>query len=380
MTNALGDRCNTNLLTANQLGTPSDHIAIAYIDTIIPAPPFNEDLQVTCAVGNTTDTGIIISANDLQVTTGDVLITAGKCVAGTGLTATTGDIAALAGNVTASASVIAGTTMTAGTGITATAGNIVASAGDIETTAGNIKSGGEIVSDAFIRSDNGNILAVTGDIYTDVGDIYTKAGGKIETKGTGGIISASGNITATAGDIVATAGKVTAGANMVAGTDITAGTGITITTGDLTATTGGVQVAAGFSKLNRVEYNTYYGGSTYAAPIALTNVAPYVAFTLPVNTFTFVLFYTHAAVGAASFPFELHTSLTDVLKDYSIIVSSHTADNNGGQSLGYNNIVSGDSVSAPADKSKITIIINTSGIYAAQTLKAIVQLVYSPSP
>jgi hypothetical protein len=286
MANALGDRSSTKILTAEQLGTPSNHIAIAYIDSIQPAPPFNEDLQATCNIGNTTTTPIICDS------------------------------------------------------LTATANDITAAAGDIEATLGDITAGGEIVSVS------GNIEAMAGNITALVGNIEATAG----------------DITAVAGNIQATAGDITA------------------TLGNIVATSGGVTAAAGNSKFNRMEYSYYYGGSTYAAPIALTNVLPYVAFSIPPNIYTFVLFYTHALVGVSSFPFELHTSLTDVLKDYNIIVSSHTANNNGGQSLGYNNIVSGDSLSDPTNKSKITVIINTSGTYASQTLKCIVQLVYSPSP
>jgi hypothetical protein len=38
MSNALGDRSNTKILTAEQLGTPSNHISTLYVDSIIPAP------------------------------------------------------------------------------------------------------------------------------------------------------------------------------------------------------------------------------------------------------------------------------------------------------------------------------------------------------
>ena len=62
----------TKILAADSLGTAANHIPVAYIDSIIPAPPFNEDLQTTCSFGNTTDTGIVVSAGDVEVTAGDV--------------------------------------------------------------------------------------------------------------------------------------------------------------------------------------------------------------------------------------------------------------------------------------------------------------------
>jgi hypothetical protein len=87
MANALGDRSSTKILTAEQLGTPSNHIAIAYIDSIQPAPPFNEDLQATCNIGNTTTTPIICdsltaTANDITAAAGDIEATLGDITAG----------------------------------------------------------------------------------------------------------------------------------------------------------------------------------------------------------------------------------------------------------------------------------------------------------
>jgi len=288
MSNALGDRSSTKILTAEQLGTPSNHVKVAYIDSIIPAPPFTEDLQATCDIGNTTTTPI--NCESLNVT-------------------------------------------------------------------GGAGSPYGIVSVEGIKVNSGGITLDTDDLVVNDGSITV----------------ANGDIDVTVGSITVAAGAV------IAGTTVTAGTGITATAGDITATAGGI-IANGNSLLNRVQYNTFYGGSTYTAPIAITNIAPYVAFTLPVDTYTFVLFATHAASGSSSFPFELHTSLTDVMKDYSLIVSGQTANNNGAVSIGYSNIVSGDSVSDPTNKSKITVIVNTAVGATTQVMKFIVKLVYSPSP
>ena len=295
MSNALGDRSSTKILTAEQLGTPSNHVKVAYIDSIIPAPPFTEDLQATCDIGNTTTTPI--NCESLNVTGG----------AGSAYSIVTFD------------------------GI-------------------KVNSGGITLDEDDLVVNDGTITVANGDIDVTVG-----------------------SITVAAGDIVATAGSV------IAGTTVTAGTGITATAGDITATAGGI-IANGNSLLNRVQYNTYYGGSSYTSPIALSLILPYVAFTLPADTYTFVLFATHAVSGSASFPFELHTSLTDVMKDYSLIVSGQTANNNGAVSIGYSNIVSGDSVSDPTNKSKITVIVNTAVGATTQVMKFIVKLVYSPSP
>lgn len=59
MTNALGNRSDTNILTAQNLGTPSNHVKIAYIDTFVPPIAVGVDnLQQTCDIGNTTTTDI----------------------------------------------------------------------------------------------------------------------------------------------------------------------------------------------------------------------------------------------------------------------------------------------------------------------------------
>jgi len=288
MSNALGDRSSTKILTAEQLGTPSNHVKVAYIDSIIPAPPFTEDLQATCDIGNTTTTPI--NCESLNVT-------------------------------------------------------------------GGAGSPYGIVSVEGIKVNSGGITLDTDDLVVNDGSITV----------------ANGDIDVTVGSITVVAGAV------IAGTTVTAGTGITATAGDITATAGGI-IANGNSLLNRVQYNTFYGESSYTSPIALSLILPYVAFTLPADTYTFVLFATHAVSGSASFPFELHTSLTDVMKDYSLIVSGQTANNNGAVSIGYSNIVSGDSVSDPTNKSKITVIVNTAVGATTQVMKFIVKLVYSPSP
>ena len=53
MATSLGDRTRTKILTAEQLGTPSNHVAVAYIDSIIPSPVApTESLQNTLTAGN----------------------------------------------------------------------------------------------------------------------------------------------------------------------------------------------------------------------------------------------------------------------------------------------------------------------------------------
>ena len=209
--------------------------------------------------------------------------------------------------------------------VSVTRGGLVVNNSITSTTGDFLAPAGRMIANDFIRSDTGNILAATGDVYANTGDVY----------------SISGNLRADAGGVLAPLGN---------------------------------------SKFNRMEFNTYFGGSSYGSPIAITSSSPYNAFTIPTNTYNFVLFATHASSGSTFFPFELHTSITDVLKDYSLIVSAQTANNNGGASLGYTSIVSGDSVSDPTNKSKITVIINTAVGATVQVMKFIVKLEYTPSP
>ena len=344
--NALGDLTRTKTLLAEQLGTADNHITTAYIDTIIPAHPFNEDLQITCGFGHTTDTDIDMTLGDLTIDVGSIAVTAGNLETG--------------GHVEAGTHIEATTHLTAGTDITSTAGDIKTLAGDIDSS-GSITAGTEVVAGTGIRNLTGDIVSEVGRISVGTVGNPTGATGNIINYGTGSIICEQGHIRAS--------------------TYITADTGdIESTAGDLKAPAGGVDAPLGNSLFNRMQYTTYYGGSTFAAPLALVNVAPYNNYTIPNGTYNFVLFCT-GVVGSATFPLELFTSYTDLLKDYSVKVDFQTCDNAGNASLGFNNIVIGHAQSAPADTSKCTILTNSTLVYAAPTIvKITVNLEYSPSP
>ena len=196
----------TNILAAQSLGTAANHIPVAYIDSIIPAPPFNEDLQTTCSFGNTTNTGIVVSANNVDVTSGD----------------------------------------------------ITAAAGDIEATLGDITAGGEIISvSGNIEAMAGNITALAGDITATAGNIQATAG----SVSAGTTLTAGTGMTSTTGNITATAGSVSAG------TTVTAGTGMTSTTGNIDAILGNIDSKVGFIQGQQLKMNNFVdGGTTQLTP------------------------------------------------------------------------------------------------------------------
>jgi hypothetical protein len=232
----------TNILAAQSLGTAANHIPVAYIDSIIPAPPFNEDLQTTCSFGFTTTTPIICdsltaTANDITAAAGDIEATLGDITAGGEILSVSGNIQALAGNIQATAgSVSAGTTVTAGTGMTSTTGNI-------DATAGSVSAGTTVTAGTGMTSTTGNIDATAGSV----------SAGTTLTAGTG-MTSTTGNITATAGSVSA-------------GTTVTAGTGMTSTTGNIEATLGNIDSQVGFIQGQQLKMNNYVdGGTTQLTP------------------------------------------------------------------------------------------------------------------
>jgi len=169
----------------------------------------------------------------------------------------------------------------------------------------------------------------------------------VSALGTGHVSAATGDLFTVSGDIYANSGDLTIGGN---------------------------------SLLNRMQYETYYGGSTFGSPIVLNNGLPYQHFTLPNGKYNFVLFCKGIA-GSMSYPLELHTSYTNLQRNYSIKVDFQTADNAGNASLGFNNVVIGYADSAPTDSKKIGILVNSSLVYATPSvLKITVHLEYSPSP
>jgi hypothetical protein len=204
----------TNILAAQSLGTAANHIPVAYIDSIIPAPPFNEDLQTTCSFGNTTNTGIVVSANNLDVTSGDI-------------TAGSGDIEATAGNINAGVDITAGGDITAGVDITAV---------------------GEIVSGIGIRN-------LTGDIVSELGKVSVgSAPGSIAT---GNIINYG------SGSIIAEQGHVRAFTYIKADTQY------------IEATLGNIDSKVGFIQGQQLKMNNFVNGGTSQAvpqlpPFAIT--------------------------------------------------------------------------------------------------------------
>jgi hypothetical protein len=180
----------TNILAAQSLGTAANHIPVAYIDSIIPAPPFNEDLQTTCSFGFTTTTPIICdsltaTANDITAAAGDIEATLGDITAGGEITSVSGNIQATAGDITA----VAGN-------IQATAGDITATLGNITATAGDITAGGEIVSGIGIRNLTGDIVSEKGKVSVGVSGNLTSATGNIINYGSGSIIAEQGHVRA----------------------------------------------------------------------------------------------------------------------------------------------------------------------------------------
>jgi hypothetical protein len=113
------------------LGTPSNHVAIAYIDSIQPAPS-NEDLQATCNVGNTTTTPIICDSLTATANAGYY------GAAGTGITSTTGDIVAEVGKL--SVGITSGSSAT-GNIINYGTGSIIAEQGHVRAFT-YVKAGG----------------------------------------------------------------------------------------------------------------------------------------------------------------------------------------------------------------------------------------------
>ncbi len=211
-------------------------------------------------------------------------------------------------------------------------------------------------------------------------------------------IVANQNLTATNGDITATGGNITCvsgttssvdivASNRITGTNqITCTTGdITANTGDLVATTGGCRAGEGFSLLNRIQFKTYYGGTTATAPLAVApqGITPLRVFTMPNpvgTTFQLTVFLTNSQINAQEFAFEVHNLPRFCLRDYQLHMTAQTYRNGGGFSLGFNGIVIGEAISDPTNTSKCTCIFNTAQPYAAQQIKCNVRFEYSPSP
>jgi len=382
MTNALGDTCLTKLLMAETLGTPSKHVQTAYIDNIIPHPSLaTPNLQNVTTEGNTTDTDIVMSLGNLEVTAGHVeagghvhavtnivtttgnieaqlgdihtlagdIISAGKVQAATNITATTGDIKTLAGDIDSSG------TLTAGTGITSTTGDITASSGKVlashcETTghmeAGtHVQAGSHVIATTYVKADT-NITATTGDIKTLAGDIVSA--GSL-TSGTG-ITSTSGDIECSAGDIRAPSGGFSCGSS---------------------------------SLLNRLRYNTDYGmylgnPTSYLNPYQLSGFGIWNPVTIPAGYYNCVLF-CKGNPTQTQYQFEFTTSYLDVLKDYTIKVHLQpaydpTSSNNTGVQevrIGY----------MSPNSYQFKVQVDSSVAYATnQILKFSFHLEYSPSP
>ena len=137
-------------------------------------------------------------ANEIRSITGTFDNSALGVATGTTLT-TTGAVTAVGSTYGSLCNIVAG--LTVGSGIVNASGTIVNSAsggfvntgtggltnngsggvdcqgsGKVKTASGNIESGGRIISNQFIRCDNGNIIAATGRIYAAVGNLEALAG------------------------------------------------------------------------------------------------------------------------------------------------------------------------------------------------------------
>ena len=329
MSTSLGEQAIVGTLLATQLGTETSPVKYAYIDNVVPVPAAT--LQQVCDQGNTTDTGITVTAGDINVSLGAISALT-DISAGGNITADV-DLEAQNGNITApNGTVTCGNGVTAATGdITATTGDIVATAGDIVATAGDV-----IVT-------AGKVQTFSGNIETGSGDHVVNGSGDFRTIGSGDFICASGDITATAG---------------------------------------GVLAAAGNSQLNRIQWTGYFGGTSASSPIGVTpqSITPLHIFTMPSDTYNLTVFLTNTQPGAQEFAFEVHDLPSRVLENYQVVMTTQTYDNGGGASMGFNGIVIGESISAPTDSTKITCIFNVASPYAAQKIKCNVRFEYSRSP
>jgi hypothetical protein len=271
----------TNILAAQSLGTAANHIPVAYIDSIIPAPPFNEDLQTTCSFGNTTNTGIVVSANNLDVTSGDITAAAGDIEATLGDITAGGEIISVSGNIEAMAG-----------NITALAGNIVATAGNITATAGSVSAGTTLTAGTGMTSTTGNIDAIAGSV----------SAGTTLTAGTG--------MTSTTGNIDAIAGSVSAG------TTLTAGTGMTSTTGNIDAILGNIDSKVGFIQGQQLKMNNFVDGGT----TQLTPQLPPFAITPDMTGKTKGCFWVYRN-AAALIQFIVETGIPDCCKNASTFLA-----------------------------------------------------------
>jgi hypothetical protein len=338
MTNALGDRSSTQILTAQQLGTPSNHVKTAYIDNIIPAPGGSTPtLQQVCDTGSTTTTDVtlttgILNTTKINTTAADRLIIEGRVSIGNSLTpnyeleiqgqlAPTIEIKDLPFN-----SILRLTAFDQNSTI---------------KTVGAFPLNLQVNSQPRIEMKTNNRTV----FYNSSGlDCFNVNG-------------ATDDVAATRGDLICTAGNVT-------------------------ATVGGVLAPVGNSQLNRLEYTTSFGGTTAALPLSVApqSITPLRVFTLPTGTFQLTVFLTNSQASAQEFAFEVHNLPTNILRDYQLVMSAQTYDNAGGLSLGFNGIVIGEAISAPTDTTKVTCVFNVAQPYVAQKIKCNVRFEYSPSP
>jgi len=204
-------------------------------------------------------------------------------------------------------------------------------------------------------------------------------------------VVANQNLTATNGDITASGGNITCVAgttssvDIVASNRITATNQITCTTGDVVATAGGCVAEEGNSKFNRIQFKTYYGGTSASSPldVAPQSITPLRVFTMPSptgDTYQLTLYLTNSQASAQEFAFEVHNLPRFCLRDYQLHMTAQTYENGGGFSLGFNGIVIGESISDPTNTGKCTCVFNIAQPYASQKIKCNVRFEYSPTP
>ncbi len=393
--NALGDLTKTNTLLAEQLGTAQKHVAVAYIDSVIPAPGFNEDLQTTCDFGHATDTDIDMTLGNLTLDVGHIEVTSGKVIA---------NHVETTGHVEAGTHIEAGSHIQAVTDIITTTGHIKASLGNIESTTGTVTANSDIVSImGNIESTTGKVTAGSG-IINETGDIVcekgrlsvgtsgnpTSATGNIINYGTGSIICEQGHVRAHTyikadtgdiecllGNITATVGNISALGGNISGINLTATSGDVIASaGDIKAPSGGFSCGSS-SLLNRLRYNTYYGSTSYASPVQLLAFPLPSTFTIPAGYYNCVLF-CKGIVADYRYTFEFVTSYLDVLKDYTIKVNVQPAyDPLNTTPTGVKEL----RIGTDAQSYKFSVQVHTPTNYQTnQILKFSFHFEYSPSP
>jgi hypothetical protein len=139
-------------------------------------------------------------------------------------------------------------------------------------------------------------------------------------------------------------------------------------TGDIIAEDGVVR----FQQLSRK--TTVQGSIGSPETLLLSPIASRSSFSLDAGDYSFIIYCQPTAGSNQTLIFELDTNITNVLENHIINVNCQTARLNGGQSLGFNNLALGPSVKTPTNNTIITVLINLSIAWTAETMKVRVNI------